>query len=123
MANEISFTASLSFFKAAVTQNTVGFTINGQQFSVAGTAFQEGSVQAGTSATVIPLGGVTSPRWFVGVNMDPTNYIRLHNGSGGAKVVKLLAGDPCFFPWDDTATPYCTANSAACWLNYLVIQV
>lgn len=124
MANEISLTASISVYKASIMSAAVGRSLTGVLVSMAG-GFIVGPTQQSiaTSATALNLGGVTAPGYMWIQNMDPTNYVRLHNGSSGAKVVKLQAGEFSLFRWDDTGTPYATANTAACIVEYLLLSL
>lgn len=121
MANEITFTGSLSATKAAAFSSAVGRSFTNLLFNMSGTAYIEGTLSVLTSATVIPLGGMTTPGWCVLYNLDATNFIRIMNGSGGAKVVKIKPGEPAIFPWDDTATPYAQADTATCLMEYLIL--
>lgn len=123
MANELTITASLSFFKSTVMNQAISEAVSGLLFNVSGSYYIQGQLSVATSATVIPLGTVTAPHWSYFKNIDSTNFLRLMNGSGGAKVVKLKAGECAFFPWDDGATPYAIADSAACVLEYLIISL
>ncbi len=124
MANEISITASLSVYKAAVMENPDGMSFVDSLFTMTGAvAPTKGSLAVLITATAIPLGGVVSPGYFIAKNMDATNFIRLMNGSSGAKVVKLRAGQICLFPWDDTATLYAIADTGTCELRYLLLPL
>lgn len=123
MANELTVTGSLSFTKTGVTTSAVGRSRTADTFTVSGSAYVQDVLSVATSATAIPLGGVTSPHWAFFYNLDSTNFLRIHNGSGGAKVIKLKAGEWAIVPLDDTSTPYATADTAACLLEYLIVQL
>jgi hypothetical protein len=123
VANEVTVTAALSFFKPSIMSTAIGRAVAGLQFSVAGTTFVEGSVLIGTSATAIPLGQVTAPHWAFFNNLDAVNYLTIRNGSGGTDLIKLLAGEPAFVPLLDTAVPYAVANTASIQLEYLIISL
>lgn len=123
MASEIRFTGSLSVYKSTVMSSAIGRTFNDLIATMTGNFVIEGTISVATSGTAIPLGQVTQPGWAFFVNKDATNFVRLANGSGGAKLVKLLATEPAFFRLDDTATPYAFADSAACLLEFLVISL
>lgn len=121
MANEISFSGSLSINKATVMSSAVGRAVSGLLYSMSGTAVvQSTSFLVGTSATLIPLGSLTSPHWSFWFNHDANNYLTLFNGASGAVFVRLLAGECAFLPLDPTCVPYATANTATIELEYLI---
>jgi len=123
MASEITLTASLSYYKSTVMASAVARALSNVTFNQTGSGYIEGTLSVTTSAIAIPLGGVTAPHWAFFYNLDATNFIRIMNGSGGAKVPKLRAGECAFFPWDDTATPYAQADTSPCLMEYLIIQL
>lgn len=122
MANELTLSASLSFEKDGVTNGAVGKSVTAVRFTVTGDAYIESTVSAATSATVVPLGGVTSPGWCYFKNMDDTNFVKIRNGSLGADLVKLKPGESAWFPMYDGAVPYVIADTDACLVEYLIVQ-
>lgn len=123
MANEITFSGSLSAYKATAMSSAIGRSIASVLFTMTGTYTVEGTILVATSATVIPLAAVTAPHWSAFHNLDATNFVKIRNGASGADVPKLLAGEWAFFPWLDTAVPYAIADTAACLLEYLIISL
>lgn len=123
MANEISFTGSLSAFKASIVASAIGRAVTGLVFNMAGTYFTEGSMLVATSATAIPLGQVTAPHWSFFFNHDITNFVKIRNGSGGADLLKLLPGECAFCPLFDTSTPYAIADTASIILEFLILSL
>lgn len=123
MANEISLTASLTGFKASVMAEAVARSVVGFVANMGGTVYVQNVLLVGTSATLIPLASVTSPHWAFFQNHDATNFLTIRNGSAGADVIKLLAGEPAFVPLLDTGTFYAVANGAACLLEYLIFSL
>ena len=123
MANELTLTASLTGYKASVMSSAVSRAVTGALFTMAGNYWTEGVVQIGTSATAIPLGAVTAPHWAAFHNLDAANYLTIRNGSGGADLLKLLAGEYAFCPLLDSAVPYGLANTAACLLEYMIFSL
>lgn len=121
MANEISVTASLSCFKTSVMSSTVG-KAKSASFTMSGNYVIDGTVTIATSATAIPLGSITSPHYCFVYNTDSTNYVTIRNGSGGADVIRLNAGEFAIFPWSTSATPYAVANTASVVLEYLLLS-
>lgn len=123
MSSEITVTASLSYTKSAVTESAVARSVSNLSFNQTGSGYQQGTLSIATSATVIPLGGITAPHWAYFLNMDTTNFIKIRNGASGADLIKLRAGECAFVPLLDTATPYAIADTATCLLEYLLIQL
>ena len=103
MANEITFTASLSVYKPSIMTAAVGRSVNGLTFNMAGIYYVDGSVTVATSATLIPMGQVTQPHFAYFRNLDPTNYLTIFNGMSGADVIRLLPGEADFVTLDPQA--------------------
>ncbi len=122
MPNEINITAGLSAYKASVMSSAIGRSISGAQFTMTGSRWSEGTISVPTSATAIPLAGVTAPHWAWFKNLDPTNYVQLMNGASGAVFGRLYPGEACPFPLDNGSTPYAIANTGAVLLEYLILQ-
>lgn len=123
MANEITLTASLSGYKAAVMGTAKAMSVPSLLASMSGNAVIEGVVSIATSATVIPLGGVTAPHWAAFHNTDTVNFLKIRNGASGADLIKLLAGEWAFVPLLDSSTPYAIADTGACLLEYLIFSL
>jgi hypothetical protein len=120
VANELTVTGSLSGNKVAAMIDAVADSFVGLQFTMTSNYYSKGTILVATGGTAIPLGQVTTPHWAIFKNLDPTNFIRLANGSGGAKLPKMLAGEPALFPLDDTSTPYAFADTASCLMAFLI---
>lgn len=120
MANEITVQGGITCFKSSIMTSALYRTFPALQFTMTANYYVEGTILVGTSATLIPLGAVTTPHWAYFKNLDATNFLRLMNGSAGAKLPKLKPGEPALFPLDDTAVPYAQADTAACLLEYLI---
>jgi hypothetical protein len=123
MAQEITVSCSLSFFKSSVMEAAVSRALASLLVDVAGNYYQGGTMLVATSATAIPLGSVTAPHYAVFLNQDATNFIKLRAGSSGADLVKLKAGEAGLIPLLDTAVPYAIADTAACLMEYLIISL
>lgn len=123
MANEISFSFSLSANKASVMQNPVGMTSLGT-LTMSGSYFVGPAVvQLQTSATLIPVGGITQPHVAFFRNLDATNYFQLQNGASGAVLCRYQAGE-CFpLLLDPGITLYGIANTAAVLVEYLILSL
>lgn len=101
MANEITFTASLSAFKAAVMAQAIGRSVNGLSFTMNGTNYAQDTISVPTTGLHIPLGQCRTPHWAYFNNLDSTNYLTIRYNATGADLVKLYAGEPAFFPLVD----------------------
>ncbi len=125
MSSEITITGSLSCYKPSIMTSTIGRSVTGLAFNMAGLFLVQGSISVAISATAIPLGQVTAPHWAWFRNMDATNFVTIRNGSGGADLIKLLPGEctPGGVPLLDTSVPYAVANTAPVQLEYLIFSL
>lgn len=123
MANEISLTESLTCYKPSIMSSAIGRSVTGLQFTMTGNFFTEGSMSVATSATAIPLGQVVSPHWAWFNNLDPTNYVTIRNGSGGADLCQLFPGESAWVPLFSTCVPFAVAHTAAVQLEYLILSL
>lgn len=123
MAQEITLTASLSVNKSTVMSSAVARSVTAALFNMSGNFWVEGTVSIATSATAIPLGQVVAPHWAYFHNLDSVNFLKIRNGSGGADVLKLLAGEYAFCPLLDSSTPYAIADTSACLLEYAIFSL
>lgn len=123
MANEITVALSLSAFKSSAMSASVGRALASGTFTMTGTTWSEGVMSVPTSATAVPLGGVTAPHWAYFKNLDGTNFVKIRSGVSGADLIKLLAGEVGVVPLLDTAAPYVIADTAACLLEFLILSL
>lgn len=123
MANEITLTASLTVNKPSVMSSALSRAVTNFLANMSGNFTIEGTISVTTSGTTIPLGQVTAPHWSFFHNLDSVNFLTIRNGSGGADLLKLLAGEYAFCPILDSSTPYAVANTAACLLEYLIVSL
>ena len=122
MANEITFTASLTFNKPAVMSSAIARSVTALLRNVTGNFYIQDTMSVTTAALAIPQGSVVTPHWAFFQNLDPTNYLTLFNGASGAVFARLLAGDCAFVPLDPACVPWAQANTAACQMEYLIIS-
>ncbi len=131
MANNITINAALAFASAGITWPTtqggtpgaIGPTFTNFVFTSVSGLFIAASPSISTSGQALDLGPVTSPHWSVFYNQDPTNYVTLYNGSGGAVFARLMPGEFALVPLDTSCVPYAKANTAnTSALTYLIID-
>lgn len=84
-----------------------------------------GGVQTiGTSAETVTIGGdITSYGYMVVRNLDATNFVTIGpDSTGQVDFLKLLAGEWGVFPIKPGITIKATADTAACDLEYYVLD-
>jgi hypothetical protein len=119
MANEVSITCTLSFSKGSLAD---AFELGLKQATMSGADFVHKTQLIGTSEEAIQLGSdIGTNGWFMAVNRDPTNFIKIRAATGVADTCKLLPGEPCLFRLAGAA-PYAIADTGACQLEYLLIE-
>jgi hypothetical protein len=75
----------------------------------------------GTAEEAVQLAEVTAPGWAIFVNLDPTNYIELRVGTGGAKFAKLKPGEFALLRLGSGAqVPYAISDTAACQMEVFI---
>ncbi len=121
MANEITLSLSLTFFKPSIMAAAVAKFVSGALFSISGTTYIEGSVSVPTADLALPLGQVTQPHWAVFHNLDSVNKVSLKASAGGTYFPQLLAGEWAVVPLIPSAVPYAISDTAPCQLEYLIV--
>lgn len=121
MASEIKVDLGITAYKSTIMTAEITRAIRNLTINMTADNFSEGVMSVATSATAVPLGQVTSLGWCFFANKDTANFLKIRNGSGGADVVKLLAGECCLFPFLNTGVPYAIADTAACLMEYLIL--
>ena len=121
IANEITVSVSLSILKSGsgldIKRSASG------QFDLTGTEYIHNIASIGTSEEALAMGDVAAPGWCYMKNLDPTNYIEIRAATGVADSLRLNAGEFCVFRFAADATaPYAAANTAACRLEYLIVE-
>lgn len=78
----------------------------------------------GTSEEAMILGDVAAPNFCFIRNLDATNYVEVYTGTGGTAMLKLLAGEAHIFRFGSGVTaPYIKANTAACKVEYVIVDL
>lgn len=118
MANELTLRASLSFSKSgAQVQRSEGITV-----SVTGDAFTHETQSVGTSEEQLAQGAdLGTPGYVLVINHDTTNYVEV-GSTTGVYDIKLLAGEFALYR-HNSATVYAKANTAACLVEYIIIEL
>lgn len=122
MANEITLSLALSVNKPSVMSAAVARSLTALLRNMNGNNYIEGVFSVPTSATAIPVGGVSSPYYGFFYNTDTTNYLQLQNGVSGAVFARLKAGDVAIVPLDQAISLYGISNTAACLMEYLILS-
>lgn len=118
MANELTLNLLADFLKGDVDEE---FHVSGDQVTVTGTKCLKNVQTIGTSAEQLYVGDMTTPGYMICRNMDATNYLEIRDGSAGADVIKLKAGESACFRLA-TTNPYAIANTDSCALQYMVVE-
>lgn len=75
----------------------------------------------GTSEEAIDVGDLTAPYHLIAFNVDATNYVDIYLATGDTNSIRVKAREVAG-PVRLTAAPFAKANSAACNLEYLLIE-
>lgn len=118
MASELTISAELDFTKGTVSISKVG---SSTKFTVTGTKYVQAVQSIGVTAEALGLGDIGTPGYIIIFNRDATNFVEIRDGSGGADVVKLKAGEFALFRLA-TATPYLIADTAIVVVEYVLIE-
>ena len=127
MADELTIKTEMSFLKTPTTEVQLQpdeFTVD-----VTGGDFNYQTQSIATSAEAIALGDITTPGYMIVHNTDDTNYVEIgYDDSGFKPTVKLLGGTNSDGTGDwaifrhTQAAPQAQANTAACVIEYLLIE-
>lgn len=120
MANEITLTAAITFSRAAAPTYSEALSFGGIQIDQAGTDYSGGSQEIGTSQETLGKGSITTIGYVIIKNLDATNLVQLGSVSGELGIT-LKAGEVALFRVS-AAQVYAQANSAACNVQYLLIE-
>ena len=121
MANEISVTIKITFAKGTlptVTRNPSALSVD-----MTGTQFVAGVQSIGTAEEALDLGdmGALTLGWMYCKNLDGTNFVEIRPATATADLIKLKAGEFALFRLTSN-TPYAIADTAACELDYLIVE-
>jgi hypothetical protein len=118
MANEISVTIDLSYSKGGAKYNRT-FS---KKITQTGDSYNSAIQSIGTVEEEVAQGAeVGTPGVVLVHNLDSTNYIEI-GSTTGVYDIKLLAGEAWTYR-HNSATIYAKANTAACLLEYSIIEL
>jgi hypothetical protein len=120
VSDEITVNASLKFEKAG---SKFTMSVTTLKVSVTGKRFVHDRQLIGVTEEAIDLGDIATGGWFFAINQDSTNFVSIRSGTGATNLVKLKAGECAMFRLSGSATaPFAIADTAACDLEYLLIE-
>jgi hypothetical protein len=119
MSNEILFTGQLQFEKGGYSDF---FGEASMRADMSGSHFIHNKQTIATTATALALGSVATPGYAIFKNHDSDNDVSIRAGSSGTNVIKVPAGKTIGPVVLATVTPYAIAGTAACELEYLIIE-
>ena len=118
MADELKLRISLRFSKGSAKVNIQ----ESDSITVTGDAFEHAVQEVGTSEEALAQGAdVGTPGFLLVKNLDATNYVEI-GSTTGVYDIKLLAGEFCLYR-HNSATIYAKANTAACNVEYCLIEL
>ena len=119
MATQLQTSVTCTYVKSGVSVQDVIISTT-EDLTGAGRAGDV--ISATTAAMAIPLGGVTSPGGVAFFkNLNATNYVEIgFDDSGFVSIAKLLPGQIALIPL--VAAPWVRANTAACLLQYKIMD-
>ena len=117
MAGELSLKVSLSFSKGnAEVRRSEGISV-----TVTGDAFSHEVQSVGTTEEALAQGAdLGTPGYLLVINLDATNYVEV-GSTTGVYDIKLLAGEFALYR-HNSATVYAKANTAACLVEFVLIE-
>ena len=118
MANELTVSCSMRFSKSS---REASKSYSGIQIDVSGTKVTRLEQTIGTDEEALDIGDIGTAGYIICKNLDDTNYIEIRPGSGAADLIKLKAGEVAMFRLALNG-PYAIADTAACDLEFLLIE-
>ena len=122
MADELTLRASISFEKGtkSAAEALAPFTVD-----VAGGNYLDNVQNVGFAAEeALLLADITVGGYVWLRNLDATNFISVRQGTGTTNMIQLKPGDFALFRLSpDTTAPYVIADTGACELEVLLIDL
>ena len=117
MANELNLRATLSFSKGGAKVNrskSISVTVTGD-------AFTHEVQSVGTTEETLEQGAnLGTPGWVLIINHDGANYVEV-GSTAGVYNIKLKAGEFALYR-HNSGTLYAKSNTAACLVEYIIIE-
>lgn len=120
MANELDVSGNLRFIKGNVDVELS----RGNRLTITGTQYLKTVQNIGTSEEAIIVTGLDTLGYCMIINRDPTNFIEVRAGTGVQDLIKVSPGMFCIFEFaDGVSAPYAIADTAACDVEIIIIEV
>lgn len=122
MANEITVTGSLAYEDSENSDESLSpadFLL-----TVANKKYVKHKQNVGTAEEAVDLGELSALGYALFINRDTTNFIELRTGTGSTKFAKLKpnGGFAIFHFGTGVTAPYAIADTAACQMEYFIIN-
>lgn len=122
MADEIKVNGSIEYSDSE--DSSVDLEIANLLATVTTKRFIKYKHNIGVTEEAIKLGELSTLGWAMFINRDPTNFIELRVATSGAKFGKLFPGEFALLRLGSGAqAPYAIADTAACQMDVLIIEV
>lgn len=120
MANELVVNCSLEYEDTAGVLSA--FSVENLRRSITTKKPLRFVQEIGITEEAVILGESATFGYFMARNMDPTNFVEIRVGTGGADFTKLLPDDVCLLPLGaDAQAPYAIANTAPCLIEIMIV--
>lgn len=120
VANELTINANLTYDDGSGSDDSLAVANLLDSVSLAVHICAEQVI--GLTEEPINLGDAQAPGWVIFINTDPTNFVDLRVGTGGAKFARLkpVVGFAMLYMGPDAQVPFAIADTAPCKLRYLI---
>jgi len=120
MANELDLAGKMVYREGGVGADLS----RGCRVSITGTQYLRTVQNIGTSEEALDVGSLDTLGYCMIINRDPTNFVEIRPGTGVQDMIKVSPGKFCIFEFADLVTaPYAIADTAACDIEILIIEV
>lgn len=121
MANEFTISGTIEYEDSEMDEPEIAQVLD-LRVSIATKLFTHIKQSVGITEEVLGLGEASgTPGWLFAVNRDPTNFISIRTGTGGAAFCKLKPGEFCLLRLGSGASaPFVIADTSTCVLEYWV---
>lgn len=121
MANELAISALMNYSDSNGTQASLPQVLAPLLVSVTTKIIFRGTQLVGTSIGVINIGSIATLGWYILVNRDPVNTIRLYNSTVGIIINQMFPGEFCMGRFGQGITaPAALAVGAPCQMDVLI---